>query len=77
MYTFIKRLRLEQDETLLILKRSKAGLNLEFSFSSTGCLTKPKESSMVAENGKIRTFLKGIIEKWNTNKLVSDLNPGH
>ena len=29
-----------------IFKRSKAGLNSEFSFNSTGCLTKAKESNL-------------------------------
>ena len=47
VYVFIRFLYHGQNVTEgLIFKRSKVGLNSEFSFSLTGCQTKAKERSL-------------------------------
>ena len=53
-------------------KQSLTGLNSEFSFSKTSCLTKAEEPSLALlfthswrENNWIYTFLKGISAMWN------------
>ena len=62
-------------------KRSLTGLNSEFSFSYTSCLTKAEEPSLPfyfnhiwRENNWIHTFPKGISAMWNAISLVQDLN---
>ena len=62
-------------------KRSLTGLNSEFSFSETSCLTKAEEPSLSyylpiagGENNWIHTFPKGINDIWNAISLVQDLN---
>ena len=64
-------------------KRSLTGLNSEFSFSYTSCLTKAEEQSALLfthswrENNRIHTFPKGISSAmWNAISLVQDLNSG-
>ena len=71
-------------DTKSIFKRSKAGLNSEFSFSYTGCLTKTREPSLynyLPLVGERRTggFMpfKDISAKWNINSIFQDLNSGH
>ena len=66
-----------------IFKRSLTGLNSEFSFSSTSCLTKAEEPSLSYylpikyhswEDNWIHTFPKGISAMWNAISLGQDLN---
>ena len=59
-------------DTRSIFKGSLIGLNSEFSFSKTSCLTKAEGSSR--ENKWIHTFPKGISAMWNAIILVQDLN---
>ena len=63
-----------------IFMRSLTGLNSEFSFSKTSCLTKAEEPSLPyyfthswRENNWIHTFPKGISAMWNAISLVQDL----
>ena len=62
---------LGQDMT--IFKRSLTGLNTEFSFSYTSCLSNLFTHSW-RENNWIHTFPKGISAMWNAISLVQDLN---
>ena len=62
-------------------KRSLTGLNSEFSFSLTSCLTKAEEPSLPyylpIAGGRIfwiHTFPKGISAMWNAISQVQDLN---
>ena len=60
-------------------KRRLTGLNSEFSFSYTSCLTKAEEPSLsyclpIAGGRIIHTFPKGISAMWNAISLVQDLN---
>ena len=68
-------------DTKSISKRNKSNLNLELSFSKTGCLTKTEEFRMpnylpISKKKKkwMHAFHKNISMKWNTNRLVQDLN---
>ena len=45
------------NETRSIFKRSLTGLNSEFSFSKTSCLTKAEESSLLIAGGRIIGFI--------------------
>ena len=86
MYVGIYRTRLPRagcNKKVNFLKRSSVWLNLKFSFSKTGCLTKTKEVSLSyylsiagvgVGNSWIHDFLKCISTKWNANSLVQDLN---
>ena len=67
--------------TRSILKRSLTGLNSEFSFSYTSCLTEGWRNQSVLlfthswrENNWINTFPKGISAMWNVIRLIQDLN---
>ena len=61
--------------TSSIFKRSLTGLNSEFSFSLTSCLTKAEEPSLSnylpiwRESNWIHTFPKGISAMWNAISL--------
>ena len=62
-------------------KRSLTGLNSEFSFSYTSCLTKAEDPSLPyylpIVGGRIIgfiTFPKGISAMWNAISQVQDLN---
>ena len=68
-------------DTRSIFKRSLTGLNSEFSFSYTSCLTKAVRTQSALlfahswrENNWIHTFPKGISAMWNAICLVQDLN---
>ena len=64
-------------DTRSIFKRSLTGLNSEFSFFYTSCLTKAEEPSLThswRENNWIHTFPKGISAMWNAISLAQDLN---
>ena len=68
-------------DTRSVFKRGLTGLNSEFSFSKTSCLTKAEENQSVLlfthswrENNWIHTFPKGISAMWNAIILVQDLN---
>ena len=67
-----------------IFKPSLTGLNSEFSFSKTYCLTKAEEHSLPyylpIAGGRIfliHTFPKGISAMWNAISLDQDLNSCH
>ena len=64
-------------DTKSIFKRSLTGLNSEFSFSYTSCLTKAEEPSLFyylpIAGGRIIGFMpfpKGISAMWNAISLV-------
>ena len=68
-------------DTLSVFKRSFTGLNSEFSFSLTSCLTKAWRNQSVLlfthswrETNWIHTFPKGISAMWNAINPVQDLN---
>ena len=61
-------------------KQSKAGLNSEFSFSKSGCLTEAKEHSLSyypthiwSWTDKSMPFERAFAQKWNSNSLVQVL----
>ena len=63
-------------DTRSIFKQSLTGLNSEYSFSETSCLTKAEEPSLShylpiagGENNWIHTFPKGISAMWNVISL--------
>ena len=62
-----------------ILNRGLIGLNLEFSFSNTGCHNKVKDScvSYYQAIARIHIFPKGISATLNANSLVQILNLGN
>ena len=78
MYTYLPTPLLGQDMTQgQFLKRSLTGLNLEFSFSKSSCLTKAEEPSLPyylpISGGRIIGFIP-FSAMWNAISLVQDLN---
>ena len=64
-------------DTRSIFKRILSGLNSQFSFSLTSCLTKAEEPGLpyyLPTANWIHTFPKGINAMWNAISLVQDLN---
>ena len=79
VYIYQTLLPLVACDTRSIFKQSKAGLDPEFSFSQTGCITKAKELSQskylqfiaqVKRTDVCKHFPKGISTKENANSFV-------